>query len=104
MSVSFNLNGQPFSAINGGPLFPFNEAISFQVYCNTQKEIDSFWEKLTAGGEEVQCGWLKDKFGVSWQVVPAILQELLNDPSRSERVTKVFLQMKKFDIEKLKRA
>jgi len=104
MSVSFTLNGQPFSAINGGPLFQFNEAISFQVYCNTQEEIDAYWEKLTKGGEEVQCGWLKDQFGVSWQVVPTILQELLNDPTRSERVTKVFLQMKKFDIEKLKRA
>lgn len=104
MGVRFSLNGQPFSAINGGPVFRFNEAISFQVFCETQQEIDYYWTKLTEGGEEVQCGWLKDQFGVSWQIVPTILEELLNDPSRSERVTKSFLQMKKFDIEELKNA
>jgi len=104
MGIRFRLDGQPFSAINGGPIFRFNEAISFQVYCDTQEEIDYYWNKLTAQGEEVQCGWLKDQFGVSWQVVPTILEELLNDPSRADRVTKAFLQMKKFDIAKLKSA
>lgn len=104
MTVDFELNGQPFTALNGGPIFKFNEAISLQVICDTQEEIDYYWGKLTKGGEEVQCGWLKDKFGVSWQVTPAILAELLRDPARAERVTKVFLQMKKFDIEKLKQA
>jgi predicted 3-demethylubiquinone-9 3-methyltransferase (glyoxalase superfamily) len=104
MGIRFRLDGQPFSAINGGPVFHFNEAISFQVYCDTQEEIDYYWDKLTEQGEEVQCGWLKDQFGVSWQVVPTILEELLNDPSRADRVTKAFLQMKKFDIEKLKSA
>lgn len=102
MTVRFTLDGQPFSALNGGPLFQFNEAISFQVHCDTQEEIDYYWDKLTAGGEEVQCGWLKDQFGVSWQIVPTVLEKLLDDPSKAERVTKVFLQMKKFDIEKLK--
>ncbi len=114
MGIRFSLDGQPFSAINGGPLFQFNEAISFQVYCDSQEEIDYYWDKLTEQGEGVQCGWLKDQFGVSWppllklrrlkQVVPTILEELLNDPSRADRVTKAFLQMKKFDIEKLKSA
>lgn len=104
MGIRFSLNGQPFSAINGGPVFQFNEAISFQVYCDTQEEINYYWDKFTEQGEEVQCGWLKDQFGVSWQVVPTILEELLKDPSRADRVTKAFLQMKKFDIEKLKSA
>ena len=104
MTVAFKLNGQPFTALNGGPDFKFNEAISFQVFCDTQEEIDDYWDKLTKGGEEVQCGWLKDKYGLSWQIVPSILPELLSDPTRSERVTKAFLQMKKFDIEKLKKA
>lgn len=104
MTVSFKLNGQPFTALNGGPLFQFNESISFQVFCETQKEIDYYWDKLTEKGEEVECGWLKDQYGVSWQITPTILQELLKDPARSERVTKAFLQMKKFDIEKLKQA
>jgi len=101
MTVAFRVNGQPFTALNGGPDFKFNEAISFQVLCDTQEEIDYFWEKLTEGGQEVQCGWLKDRFGVSWQIVPAILSRLLSDPSRSERVTKAFLQMKKFEIDRL---
>ncbi len=104
MTVNFQLNGNPFVALNGGPEFKFNEAISFQVFCETQEEIDHYWNKLTEGGEEVQCGWLKDKFGVSWQIIPTILPKLLSDPSKSERVTKVFMQMKKFDIEKLKQA
>jgi predicted 3-demethylubiquinone-9 3-methyltransferase (glyoxalase superfamily) len=84
--------------------FSFNEAVSFVVECETQEEIDYYWAKLIEGGEEVQCGWLKDKYGVSWQVVPTVLYKLLNDPLRSERVTKAFLQMKKFDIEKLLKA
>jgi len=104
MTVNFQLNGQPFTALNGGPLFKFNEAISFQVLCDTQQEIDYYWTRLTAGGEEGQCGWLKDKFGISWQIVPVLLSKLLSDPSRAERVTRAFLQMKKFDIEKLKQA
>ena len=104
MTVNFQLNGQPFIALNGGPVFKFNEAISFQVLCETQQEIDYYWDRLTAGGQEVQCGWLKDKFGVSWQIVPVLLARLLSDPTRAERVTKAFLEMKKFDIEKLKQA
>ena len=104
MTINFKLNGQSFIALNGGPEFKFNEAISFQIFCDTQEEIDYYWDNLTEGGKEVQCGWLQDKYGLSWQVIPAILNELLKDPSRSERVTKAFLQMKKFDIEKLKNA
>jgi predicted 3-demethylubiquinone-9 3-methyltransferase (glyoxalase superfamily) len=104
MTVSFRINGQSFTALNGGPLFKFNEAISLQIYCNTQEEIDNYWTRLTEGGEEGQCGWLKDKFGLSWQVIPTILSELMSDSLRSGKVTEVFLQMKKFDIEKLKNA
>ncbi len=104
MTVNFQINGQPFTALNGGPIFKFNEAISFQVFCETQKEIDYYWDKLTEGGEEGQCGWLKDKYGVSWQIIPEILSKLLGDPERSERVTRAFLQMKKFDIALLERA
>jgi predicted 3-demethylubiquinone-9 3-methyltransferase (glyoxalase superfamily) len=104
MTVEFTINGQDFTALNGGPLFRFNESISFQVFCDTQEEIDSYWEKLTKGGQEVQCGWLKDKFGLSWQIIPSIMPELLKDPERSERVTKVFLKMKKLDIRKLMEA
>jgi predicted 3-demethylubiquinone-9 3-methyltransferase (glyoxalase superfamily) len=104
MSVNFTLNGQSFSALNGGPVFRFNEAISLQVFCETQEEIDHYWNKLTDGGQEVQCGWLKDKFGVSWQIIPSILSDLLRDPEKSEKVTKAFLQMKKFDIERLIKA
>jgi predicted 3-demethylubiquinone-9 3-methyltransferase (glyoxalase superfamily) len=101
MSVNFTINGQPFSALNGGPIFKFNEAVSFQVFCETQEEIDFYWDKLTDGGEEVQCGWLKDRYGVSWQIIPTVLSELLSDPEKSEKVTKAFLQMKKFDIKEL---
>lgn len=104
MVVSFQINGQSFTALNGGPVFKFTEAISFQVYCDTQEEIDDYWSKLTEGGEEIQCGWLKDKFGVSWQIIPAILSELMSDPAKAGRVTQAFLQMKKFDIEKLMQA
>jgi len=102
----FMLGEQTFMAIDSSYMhqFSFNEAVSLVVDCETQEEIDYFWDKLTEGGEEVQCGWLKDRFGVSWQVVPTVLAGLMNDPSRSERVTGVFLKMKKFDIEKLLKA
>ncbi len=104
MTASFTLNGQSFTALNGGPLFKFSEAVSLQVFCDTQQEIDYYWNKLSEGGEEGQCGWLKDKFGFSWQVVPSILPKLLSDPAKSGRVTEAFLKMKKFDIAKLKSA
>jgi predicted 3-demethylubiquinone-9 3-methyltransferase (glyoxalase superfamily) len=104
MTIGFHMNGQSFTALNGGPVFRFTEAISFQVFCDTQEEIDYYWSKLTDGGEEVQCGWLKDRFGISWQIIPAILPQLMSDPSKAGRVTKAYLQMKKFDIEKLKKA
>jgi len=107
LTVGFEIEGQKFVALNGGPLFKFNESISFVVNCDTQQEVDYFWEKLTAdGGEESQCGWLKDKFGVSWQVVPTVLIEMLHDKDseKSERVTAAMLQMKKIDTEKLKAA
>jgi predicted 3-demethylubiquinone-9 3-methyltransferase (glyoxalase superfamily) len=105
MIVTFQLNGQNFTALNGGPRFKFTEAISFVVNCDTQKEIDYFWEKLTAdGGAESMCGWLKDKFGLSWQVVPTIIGELMSakDPEKSNRVMQAVLQMKKLDIQKMK--
>ena len=101
MVVNFELNGKKFMGLNGGTHFKFNEAVSFVVECETQKEIDNYWEKLTEGGEESMCGWLKDKFGVSWQIIPAILGKLMSDPEKAPRVTQAFLQMKKFDIEKL---
>ena len=104
MTVDFNLNGQPFIGLNGGPHFKFTEAVSFTIPCDTQEEIDFYWEKLTAGGEEGPCGWLKDKFGLSWQVVPTILPKLLKDPEKSGRVMNAFMKMKKFDIEELKNA
>ncbi len=106
MTVSFRLEGQEFVALNGGPTFKLNEAISFVVNCRDQKEVDYYWEKFTEGGEEVQCGWLKDRFGVSWQVVPAILGKLLagKDAKKSERVMNELLQMKKIDIKKLEQA
>lgn len=101
MVVEFHINGQPFTALNGGPVFQFSEAVSFQVLCDTQEEIDSYWEKLSAVPEAEQCGWLKDKYGVSWQIVPVVLKDLLRDPSRSGRVTRAYLQMKKFDLDAL---
>lgn len=101
LTVEFELNGQPMTALNGGPVFTFNEAVSFQVFCETQEEIDKYWNRLTEGGEEGQCGWCKDKFGLSWQVIPEILSDLMTDPARAERVTKAFLKMKKFNIEEL---
>jgi len=105
MTVAFEIAGQKFIALNGGPQFKFNEAISFVVSCKTQKEIDYFWKKLSAGGKEVQCGWLKDKFGVSWQIVPEVLDELLSgDAAKSQRVMQALLKMVKFDIKQLKEA
>jgi predicted 3-demethylubiquinone-9 3-methyltransferase (glyoxalase superfamily) len=104
MTVNFTINGQEFTALNGGPQFKFSEAISFQVFCDTQQEIDHCWNKLTEEGSEGQCGWLKDKYGLSWQIVPSILPKLMSDPVKTERVTKAFLQMKKFDVETLKQA
>ena len=106
MVVSFELDGQKFSALNGGPDFTFNEAISFQVSCETQAEVDAYWSKLSEGGEEGPCGWLKDKFGVSWQIVPTALPRLLGDPDRekSQRVMQAMLQMKKIEIDELERA
>ena len=106
MTVTFQLDGQEFMALNGGPLFKFTEAISFIVNCETQQEVDRLWGKLSAGGEEGPCGWLKDKYGLSWQVVPTVLDEMLQDkdPEKSERVMKVMLQMRKLDINRLKQA
>ncbi|MBK6966657.1 MAG: VOC family protein [Bacteroidales bacterium] len=104
MVTSFELNGKRFMGLNGGPLFKFNEAVSFVVNCETQDEIDYFWDKLTEGGEESQCGWLKDKYGVSWQIVPEILEQLMADPEKAPRVVEAFLKMKKFDIETLLQA
>lgn len=108
MSVAFELDGQAFVALNGGPVFKFNEAISLQVHCETQQEVDYYWERLGAGGDETarQCGWLKDKYGVSWQVVPEALFELTADPAseKSQRAMAAMLRMKKIDIEELKRA
>jgi predicted 3-demethylubiquinone-9 3-methyltransferase (glyoxalase superfamily) len=104
--ASFELEGQHFMALNGGPVFQFSPAISFFVNCETQQEIDELWEKLSDGGEIEQCGWLKDKFGVSWQIVPSVLGELMQDPDpvKSQRVTQAMLQMIKLDIAGLKRA
>ena len=106
MTVEFELEGQRFVALNGGPHFRFSEAISFQVHCDTQEEIDFFWSRLSEGGEEGPCGWLKDRFGLSWQVVPSALPEMLMDADaeKSQRVTEAFLQMKKFDLAALRRA
>ena len=106
MTVEFQLDGQEFVALNGGPHFKFTEAISFVVNCETQEEVDEFWEKLSAGGEEVQCGWLKDKYGLSWQIVPRILTEMLKDkdPAKAKRVMEAMLQMKKIDIPNLQLA
>lgn len=104
LTVSFQINGQPFTAMNGGSIFKINEAISFQVLCDTQEEIDDYWAKLTEGGQEIECGWLKDKYGVCWQIAPTILLTWLLDPSRAERVTKAYMQMVKFDIKKLEEA
>jgi predicted 3-demethylubiquinone-9 3-methyltransferase (glyoxalase superfamily) len=106
MTVAFQLDGQEFVALNGGPQYKFTEAVSFVVNCQTQEEVDEYWKKLSDGGQEVQCGWLKDKYGLSWQIVPTILSEMLNDhdPKKADRVMKAMLQMKKIDIKGLKQA
>ncbi len=106
MAVNFELDGQKFVALNGGPQFTFSEAISFQVDCESQEEVDAYWSKLSAGGEEGQCGWLKDKFGLSWQIVPSRLIELLQDPDRekSQRAMAAMLKMKKIEIAYVERA
>jgi predicted 3-demethylubiquinone-9 3-methyltransferase (glyoxalase superfamily) len=106
MSVTFQLDGEEFYALNGGPVFKFTEAISFFVNCETQQEVDELWEKLSAGGKESQCGWLKDKYGLSWQVIPTALGKYLGDkdPVKSKRVMQAMLKMGKIDIEKLKGA
>ena len=106
MTANFQLEGLDFTALNGGPQFPFTEAVSFVVHCETQREIDHYWDKLTAGGKPVQCGWLKDKFGLSWQVVPAVLPRLLKDtdPKKSQRVMQALMQMTKIDIARLQEA
>jgi predicted 3-demethylubiquinone-9 3-methyltransferase (glyoxalase superfamily) len=106
MTVEWELDGQRFVGINGGPQFKFDEAVSFQIDCEDQDEVDYYWEKLTEGGEESQCGWLKDRFGLSWQVVPQGMGELFSDPDpqRAERAMKAMLQMRKLDIEELRRA
>ena len=106
MTVTFELDGHRFVALNGGPGFTFNEAISFQVFCKNQEEVDTFWSKLSDGGEEGPCGWLKDRFGVSWQVVPTVLNELLtdSDSEKAQRVMAAMLQMRKIEIAELERA
>jgi len=108
LTMEFELNGQSFTALNGGPMFKFNEAISFQVSCESQEEVDHYWEKLSEGGDEKaqQCGWLKDKYGVSWQIVPTALGKMLADKeaNKTERVMTALLQMKKIDIETLEHA
>lgn len=106
MSVTFELEGQQFMALNGGPLFDFNESISFFVSCQTQEEVDRLWERLSEGGEEQRCGWLKDRFGLSWQIVPSVLGGLMSDsdPDRGGRVMQAMLKMKKLDIKVLQDA
>lgn len=106
LTVAFELDGQGFVGLNGGPIFKFTEAVSFSVDCKDQKETDYFWEKLSAGGEESVCGWLKDKFGLSWQIVPSVLPKLLADPDpkKAARVMKAMLGMKKIDIVELQKA
>jgi predicted 3-demethylubiquinone-9 3-methyltransferase (glyoxalase superfamily) len=106
MTVSFELDGQKFLALNGGPEFTFSEAISFQVSCKDQDEVDKYWNELSEGGEEGPCGWLKDKFGLSWQIVPTALPELLSNPDKekAQRVMAAMLEMKKIEIDELERA
>ncbi|MCC6948713.1 MAG: VOC family protein [Bradyrhizobiaceae bacterium] len=106
LTAEFEINGQNFVALNGGPQFKFTEAISFQIHCKTQKDVDYYWDKLTAGGgSEGPCGWLKDKYGLSWQVVPNVLLEMMSEGGeKADRVMKAFMQMKKFDIAALERA
>jgi predicted 3-demethylubiquinone-9 3-methyltransferase (glyoxalase superfamily) len=106
MTVEFDLDGQRFTALNGGPLFKFTEAISLVVHCENQNEVDHFWKNLSAGGEEVECGWLKDRYGLSWQVVPDVLIEMLQskDPEKSKRAMAAMLKMRKLDIAALQQA
>jgi predicted 3-demethylubiquinone-9 3-methyltransferase (glyoxalase superfamily) len=106
MTVAFQLAGQQFTALNGGPMFKFTEAVSFVVNCETQEEVDKYWEKLSEGGQKVECGWVKDKFGLSWQIVPMILMDMVQDkdPARVGRVMKAMLQMKKLNIASLEKA
>ncbi len=106
MTIAFDLDGLSFTALNGGPMFKFTEAISLVVHCETQAEVDHYWDKLSAGGQQVQCGWLKDKYGLSWQIVPNALMELVQDkdPAKSQRVMAAMMQMKKIDIAGLKDA
>jgi predicted 3-demethylubiquinone-9 3-methyltransferase (glyoxalase superfamily) len=104
MTVAFELEGQAFIALNGGPHFTFSPAISFVVNCEAQEEIDELWEKLSGGGETQECGWLKDKYGVSWQIVPTVIGEMMSDPVKSERVMKALLQMTRIDMAGLKKA
>jgi predicted 3-demethylubiquinone-9 3-methyltransferase (glyoxalase superfamily) len=106
VTVSFELDGEEFVALNGGPQFSFTEAVSFQISCDGQEEVDHFWDALSEGGEESQCGWLKDRYGLSWQVVPSVLFELLGDPDplRASRATQAMLGMRKLDIEALRSA
>ena len=106
ITIAFQLEGQDFIALNGGPMFKFTEAISLSVDCKTQQEVDELWEKLSAGGQPGQCGWLKDKFGLSWQIVPSALVEMLQDPDaeKSNRVMQAMMQMRKIDIARLRRA
>ena|SRR5258705_7704138 len=106
LTLAFQLDGQEFTALNGGPQFKFTEAISQVVHCQTQEEVDYFWDKLSDGGQKVECGWLKDKFGLSWQIVPDVLLELLqdSDSQKSQRVMKAMMKMKKLDIEGLQQA
>jgi predicted 3-demethylubiquinone-9 3-methyltransferase (glyoxalase superfamily) len=106
MGVKFQLEGQEFMALNGGPAFKFTEAISLFVNCETQEEIDDLWEKLSAGGEKKRCGWLKDKFGLAWQIIPTVLSQLLGDkdPQKAQRIMQAMLQMDKLDIKQLRQA
>lgn len=106
MVVEFEIEGQTFIALNGGPQFKFDEAVSFQVFCESQEEIDYFWSKLSRGGKEGSCGWLKDKFGLSWQVVPSVLPQMMTDAdgAKSDRIMNAVLKMKKFDVDALQRA
>ena len=108
MTATFEIEGQEFVALNGGPIFTFNEAVSFQVHCDTQEEVDRYWDALSAGGdaEAQQCGWLKDQYGVSWQIVPTVLGEMLKegDPEKANRVMQAVLRMKKLDIQTLQKA
>jgi predicted 3-demethylubiquinone-9 3-methyltransferase (glyoxalase superfamily) len=106
MTITFELDGQTFTALNGGPIFKFTEAVSFVVNCETQAEVDTLWEKLSQGGEKGRCGWLKDRYGLSWQIVPAVLAQLMQsgDPAKSKRVMSALLQMDKLDIARLEKA